>query len=64
MKGIIYKWTCSKSGKSYIGQTINPKARRMQHKSAAKNGSTYPFHAAIRKYGINSFIYSSFALLN
>lgn len=27
MKGIIYKWTCLKTGKSYIGQTMHEKKR-------------------------------------
>ena len=27
MKGIIYKWTCNVNGKSYIGQTVNEKAK-------------------------------------
>ena len=60
--GIIYCYK-SPSGKYYIGQTVNPKARRMQHKSAAKHGSTYPFHMAIRKYGMTKMKYKELALV-
>lgn len=30
MKGIIYKWTCLETGKSYIGQTINEERREKE----------------------------------
>ena len=55
-KGTIYCYK-SPSGKYYIGQTINPRIRKSKHKSAAAKGSNYPFHKAIRKYGIESFSY-------
>lgn len=47
----IYKCT-SPSNRVYIGFTSKSFARRrIQHLSAAKSGSTYAFHRAIRKYG-------------
>lgn len=59
--GVIYKYI-SPSGKIYIGQTTSEKRRMKEHISKSNNpkSSDYntPFHRAIRKYGINSFIYS------
>jgi group I intron endonuclease len=53
---IIYKATCKINGKSYIGQTIRSLRRRIsEHLLAVKNGSNYPLHNAIRKYGIENF---------
>ena len=50
-----YKLT-SPNGKSYHGVTTLSVNRRMTgHKTAARNGSTYPLHAAIRKYGFENF---------
>lgn len=50
-----YKLT-SPNGKSYHGITTLTVNRRMTgHKTAARNGSKYPLHAAIRKYGFDSF---------
>ena len=50
-----YKLTAP-SGKSYHGITTLSVNRRMTgHKTAARNGSTYPLHAAIRKYGFENF---------
>lgn len=50
-----YKLTAP-NGKSYHGITTLTVNRRMTgHKTAARNGSTYPLHAAIRKYGFDSF---------
>lgn len=60
--GIIYKYI-SPSGKIYIGQTVNEARRKACHVySSTKNPNNKdyntPFHRAIRKYGIDSFIYS------
>ena len=55
--GIIYMYK-SPSGKYYIGQTIRPNFRKNEHVSRAFNGSELPFHRAIRKYGMDSFVYS------
>lgn len=55
-KGIIYKFTNTINGKIYIGQTINPKRRFNEHKSA-KNADYMLIDAAILKYGFNNFTY-------
>lgn len=51
---IVYRYT-SPSGKVYIGQTINEKLRKSQHKYAGDPHSA--FHKAIKKYGFDSFKY-------
>ena len=52
--GLIYMAT-SPSGKSYIGQTTKTLQERIKnHAKAAKQGSSYAFHNAIRKYGIEN----------
>lgn len=50
---IIYKHTCLSTGKSYIGQTKNYKARIRGHRGST---SSTPFRNAIRKYGWDSFV--------
>lgn len=52
--GIIYMYT-SPSGKRYIGQTWNEQRRKQEHRAA--NGKTVAFHAAIKKYGKDAFVY-------
>ena len=52
--GVIYKATSKTSGKSYIGQTINLKDRIRSHRAAKDN---YTFHAAMRKYGFDDFLW-------
>ena len=55
--GIIYRVTCTISGKSYIGQTRMPlKKRWRKHVNRALSGSKYALKCAIRKYGEKSFI--------
>ena len=57
--GLIYCYVNKINGKCYVGQTINENARKIKHLSEAKLGKTkYPFHCAIRKYGIDNFEYS------
>lgn len=55
----IYKFTNKLNGKTYIGQTNNIQKRKNSHKSESfnprANGYNLPFHAAIRKYGWDSF---------
>lgn len=49
---IVYKITNTINNKSYVGQTIySIEHRWSRHLSAAKNGSPFRFHNAIRKYG-------------
>jgi group I intron endonuclease len=55
-KHIIYKYT-SPSGKCYVGQTHKEERRKQEHQWEAAGGSTFPFHCAIRKYGIDNFEY-------
>ena len=63
--GIIYSYTNSINGKKYIGQTINPRQRKSQHKSSAfnENDANYDtlLHRAFRKYGYDNFIYEVLA---
>lgn len=47
----LYKAT-SPSGKVYVGITNNFKRRMKEHRT-----SKYPFGAALRKYGIDSFVF-------
>lgn len=59
----IYKITNILNNKVYIGQTIrNPSLRWNEHKSeslcpTSKHGYFYHLHCAIRKYGIESFVF-------
>jgi len=47
----------SPTGKQYVGITTRTVNRRMTgHKTAARLGSPYPLHAAIRKYGFESMV--------
>lgn len=53
--GIIYKYTNKINGKVYIGQTINERRRKREHRLAKQS---CPFHSAIRKYGFDNFQYT------
>jgi group I intron endonuclease len=68
---IIYLATNKITNQKYIGQTIRSLSERQSaHEYAAKKGSKYYFHRAIKKYGIENFIWqiidtaSSFEELN
>ena len=52
--GIIYMYTAP-NGKRYVGQTWDEQKRRWNHRSASGRKSV--FHAAIKKYGKDSFVY-------
>ena len=54
--GIIYGWYCTTTDKWYIGQTVNPEDRFKDHIKSSKNRHN-TFYRAIRKYGLNNFIY-------
>lgn len=54
MNYLIYKYTSKTSGKSYIGQTNNPVARKKAHAKAAHD---FAFASAIKKYGFEDFDY-------
>lgn len=52
--GVIYKMTNIKTGKSYIGQTLNLRRRIRTHQSAIAK-SCRKLHDAINEYGFKSF---------
>lgn len=55
--GIVY--LASYLGKSYVGQTkFSLEVRRKKHRNDSRTGSSYVFHKAIRKYGIDVFDWS------
>jgi hypothetical protein len=52
----LYCVTNKNNGKKYVGMTgRNPETRWKAHVSAARQGSPFRFHAAIRKYGIDAW---------
>lgn len=55
----IYKVTNKINGKFYIGRTRykNLYSRKATHKWYAKQGSNLPFPNALRKYGVDGFIW-------
>lgn len=59
---VVYKVTNVINGKSYIGKTSRTlKKRRKEHIAKAAQGSSLPFHAAIRKYGEKNFLWDIIA---
>jgi group I intron endonuclease len=55
-KFFVYKITNTINNKIYIGYTGRTIIQRWKsHKSAARNGSPFRFHSAIRKYGPDSW---------
>ena len=59
MKGIIYKWTCNRSGKSYIGQTINEKRREKEFLTDKEpyTNSGSKIDNARKKYGLSEGVW-------
>lgn len=57
MEGIIYKWTNKKNCKKYVGQTVNPRKRYLQHKRGERADSQI-IDRAILKYGAKNFDYT------
>jgi group I intron endonuclease len=54
---IVYMVYNRVNGKQYVGKTVKYVARRWsEHLAAAKRGSKYYLHAAIRKYGVGAFL--------
>lgn len=52
----LYSITNSLNGKIYFGKTIDVNARWYDHRHAARHGSKFPIHCAIRKYGEENFV--------
>lgn len=57
MEGIIYRWTNKVNGKKYVGQTVNPRKRYLQHKRGERADSQI-IDRAILKYGAENFDYT------
>ena len=57
MFGIIYRWTNKKNCKKYIGQTVNPRKRYLQHKRGER-ADCQIIDRAILKYGAENFDYT------
>lgn len=58
MQKAIYKITNKINGKLYIGQTIHPNRRWIEHKQKARHGQDlFPIHLAIKKYGEENFLF-------
>ncbi len=55
--GIIYKWTNKKNCKKYVGQTVNPRKRYLQHYNAERR-DVQLIDRAILKYGAKNFDYT------
>lgn len=53
----IYRITNIINGKIYIGQTIQPNIRWSNHKSVTKRKPTQCIHHAMKKYGVENFIF-------
>lgn len=54
---LIYIHTNKLNNKSYVGKTKSTLEKRLVlHLNSVKNGSKFPFHRALRKYGIENFI--------
>ena len=63
MKNCVYVYTNVVNGKKYVGQAKDFEKRHKQHIRTALNGDpnshdyNVPFHRAIRKYGIDNFVF-------
>ena len=55
--GIIYGWYCTVTDKWYIGQTIKEEKRFKDHIRLSLNNDNTHFHRALRKYGLENFVY-------
>lgn len=54
---IVYKVTNRLNGKIYFGLTTRTAKQRFDnHLSAARQGSSFRFHSAIRKYGVDCWV--------
>ena len=67
----IYCYTNKINNKKYVGQTNNVERRRKQHiqdsiycHKGHETSYNLPFHAAIRKYGIDNFIFEIIEIID
>ena len=60
--GVIYIYE-SPSHKFYIGQTMRPHKRKIEHKCLRGKNKNSPFHRAIAKYGFDAFKYKELFLI-
>ena len=51
----IYKFTNKKNNMNYIGQSVNPEKRKMEHLYGRKKGNIPYFDRVLKKYGIEQF---------
>lgn len=54
--GVIYKYRNKVNNKVYIGQTVNEKQRKIEHKCSVNKNTL--FARAIKKYGFDTFEYT------
>jgi len=52
----IYKITCRRNGRMYIGWSVNTRKRWATHIRCARYGYQVPLYRAMRKYGVHNFI--------
>jgi group I intron endonuclease len=55
MIGFIYCIKQISTGKSYVGQSIDPRIRWLNHLCSARYGDKSPLYYAMRKYGFDDF---------
>lgn len=61
-QGSVYIATNLVNGKQYVGKSINFQKRLTHHIHEAKTGTGYYFQRAIKKYGIQNFMFIKFDL--
>ena len=54
----IYRIKNNINQKNYVGKSINIETRWKTHIYSSENGSQYPIHRALRKYGAENFSFS------
>lgn len=52
---LIYKVTNKINNEFYVGKTVDFNRRKSQHKKSMKDGCSFYFHNALRKYGWKNF---------
>ena len=53
----------SPSQKCYIGQTMRPHKRKIEHKCLRGKNKNFPFHRAIAKHGFHALKYKALFLI-